>query len=73
LDFSSSKVVLQDRCTYNFGRKNFLTINEGICIYIITQHLLIFYLKLEISLTILPLGNGSDVVVPRTSQAGFQI
>ena len=49
-----------------------LWINEVVCISNMKDLLLILHVKSEISLTIVPLGNGSDVAVPTTDQPGLQ-
>ena len=79
LVLSSWKVVLQERRTSDFYRRNCsdfcrmcLWINEVVCISNMTELLLIFHVKLEISWTIVSLGDGSDVAVPTIGQPASQ-
>ena len=79
LVLSSWKVVLQERRTSDFCRRNCpdfwrmcLYINEVVCISNTTEILLILRMKLEISLTIVSLGDGLDVAVHTNSQLGLQ-
>jgi len=70
--------ILEGRLT-GFCRRNCpdfwrmcLWINEVICISNMTELLLILRMKLEISWTVVSLGNGSDVAVPTIGQPGLQ-
>jgi len=79
LVLSSWKVVLQERLTSDFCRRNCpdfwricLWIKEVVCISSMTELLLIFHVKLEISWTIFSLGDESEVAVPTIGQPGLQ-
>ena len=79
LVLSSWKVVLKERSTSDFCSRNFsdfwrmcLWINEVVSISNMTELLLILHVKLEISWTIVSMGNGSDVAVPTIGQPGLQ-
>jgi len=79
LVLSSWKVILQERHTSDFCRRNFpyfwrmcLWINEVVCISNMMELLLILHVKLEIYWTIVSLGDGSDMAVPTIGQPGLQ-
>jgi hypothetical protein len=79
LVLSSMKTALQDSCTYNFGKRNcpnfwrmHLWINKVICYPNMTETLLIFHAKLEISITTVSLVDGSDRAVPKIGKPDLQ-
>ena len=79
LVLSSWKVVLQERRTSDFCRRNCpdfwgmcFWINEVVFISNMTELLLIFHAKLEISWTIVSLSDGSEMAVPTNGQPGLQ-
>ena len=79
LVLSSWKVTLQEKHTSVFCRKNCpdfwrmcLWINKVVCISNMTEHLLILHVKLEISWTVVSVGDGSDMAVPTIGQPGLQ-
>jgi hypothetical protein len=79
LVLSPWKVILQERRTSDFCRRNCpdfrrmcLWINEVLHTSNTTELLLIFHMKLEISWTIISLGDGSEVAVPTIGQPGVQ-
>ena len=78
LVLSSWKVVLEERCTSDFCRRNCPEFWR-MCLWITTAYVFptwwsssCLQLKLEIFWTIVSLDNGSDVAVPTIGQPGLQ-
>ena len=74
------KVVLQERRTSDFCRRNCpdfwrmcLWINEVVCISNMTELLLILHVKLQISWTIVSLGDRQDVAVPQLASQVYRL